>query len=142
MRNKHLHEIAKFAAGLVAADFFFGVWFSQQHIKSMVFFGTTITQDMVLPWLIFDAAVFLILVHYAWNVGTIPHVRERAYRFIAGVVFTIVAAAHLWRIFTQADLVIMGWDVPLWLSWGGVAVATYLAYTSFLLAARLKKGRA
>lgn len=141
MRTRSLHEIAKLAAGLVAADFFWGLWFSQQHVKSMMFFGTTITQDMVLPWLIFDIAVFLILVHYAWNIGSIPHVRERAYMIVAGAIFTVVAVAHLWRIFAQGDLVIMGWTAPLWLSWIGVAVATYLAYTSFHFAARLRKNR-
>ncbi|MDO8548083.1 MAG: hypothetical protein Q7R71_00195 [bacterium] len=141
MRNNGLHEVAKFAAGLVAADFFWLLWFSQQHVKSAVFFGATVTQDMVLPMMIFDIAVFILLVHYAWNVGTIPHLRERGYMLIAGAIFTVVAAAHVWRIFANADLVIMDWTAPLWLSWIGVAVAAYLAYTSFHLAARLRKNR-
>jgi hypothetical protein len=141
MRNNSLHEIAKFAAGLVAADFFWLVWFSQQHVKSAVFFGATMTQDMVLPSIIFDIAVFLMLTHYAWNIGTIPHLRERAYMLVAGTIFTIVAAGHIWRIFTQADLTIMDWTAPLWLSWIGVAVAIYLAYSSFYFSARLKKNR-
>lgn len=141
MRNNSLHEVAKFAAGLVAADFFWLLWFSQQHVKSAVFFGATITQDMVLPSIIFDIAVFLMLTHYAWNIGTIPHMRERAYMLVAGAIFTIVAAGHLWRIFTQADLTILDWTAPLWLSWIGVAVAVYLAYTSFYFSARLKKNR-
>lgn len=142
MRKNSLHEIAKFAAGLVAADFFWLLWFSQQHVKSAVFFGATVTQDLVLPGIVFDIAVFIILVHYAWNIGTIPHLRERAYMTLAGAVFTVVAAAHLYRIFANADINIMGWEAPLWLSWIGVAVATYLAYSSFYFSARLKKNRA
>jgi len=141
MRNRSLHEVAKFAAGLVAADFFWVLWFSQQHLKSAMFFGATMTQDMVLPTMLFDIAVFLLLVHYAWNVGTIPHMRERGYMLVAGAIFTVVAAAHLYRIFTSADLVIGDWTAPLWLSWIGIAVAAYLAYSSFHFAARLKKGR-
>lgn len=141
MRTNTLQEVAKFAAGLVAADFFWLLWFSQQHVRSAMFFGATVSQDMVLPGMIFDIAVFILLVHYSWNVGRIPHMRERGYMLVAGAIFTVVAAAHLWRIFTQADLTIMGWTAPLWLSWIGVAVATYLAYTSFHLAARLRKNR-
>ena len=75
MRNRSLHELAKFAAGLIAADFFWLLWFSQQNVRSTQFFGTTITQDMVWPSIIFDVAVFLILTHYAWNVGRIPQMR-------------------------------------------------------------------
>lgn len=138
MKNSSLHEVAKFAAGLVAADFLWLLWFSQQHLHSIAFFGMTVTSDMLLPNLIFDLALFIMLVHYAWHVGKIPAMRERSYVFIAGVIFTIVAIAHLWRIFTGADLMLGDWDVPVWLSWFGVAATTYLAYMSFHLAARIK----
>ena len=138
MKNSSLHEIAKFAAGLVAADFLWLLWFSQQHLSSIAFFGMSVTSAMLLPNLIFDLALFIILVHYAWHVGKIPAVRERSYIFIVGVIFTLVAVAHFWRIFTGADLMLGDWDAPVWLSWFGVAVTTYLAYMSFHLAARMK----
>ncbi len=138
MRNRSLHEVAKFAAGLVAADFLWLLWFSQQHIKSIQFFGMSVTSDMILPNLIFDIALFIILVHYAWHVGKIPAMRERSYIFLAGCIFALVAIMHIWRIFTGADLVIGEWDAPVWLSWFGVSVTTYLAYMSFHLAARMK----
>jgi len=142
MRYNPLQELAKLAAGLAAADFFWLVWFSQSGLRSSSFFGMTMTQDMVLPAMIFEVAVFLILVHYGWNVGRIPQMRERTYMLVVGVVFTIVAVAHLFRIFTGSDLVIFDWDVPLWLSWFGVIVATYLAYASFhMLAKAPRKGR-
>ena len=131
MRNHPLQEVAKIAAGLIAADFFWLVWFAQSHLRTANFFGMTVTQDLLLPAMIFDIAVFIILVHYAWNIGKIPVMRERSYVLVAGAIFVIVALAHLWRIFTGADLIIMNWDVPVWLSWFGVAVACYLAYASF-----------
>jgi hypothetical protein len=98
----------------------------------------SVTSDMLLPSLIFDIALFLILVHYAWHVGKIPAMRERSYVFFVGCLFTLVAVIHLWRVFTGADLMIGEWDTPVWLSWFGVAVTAYLAYMSFHLAARMK----
>jgi hypothetical protein len=58
---------------------------------------------------------------------------------VVGVIFTIVALAHLWRLFASADLMIMGWAVPLWLSWFGVAITAYMAYASFRFALRIRK---
>lgn len=139
MRYHPLQEVAKLGAGLIAADFFWLLWFSQSNLRSASFFGMTATQDIVWPAIIFDIAVFLMLVHYGWNIGRIPQMRERTYVLVAGVIFTIVAAAHLYRLFTGADFVVMGWDAPLWLSWLGVAVATYLAYASFHFLGRMKK---
>ncbi|NCN52661.1 hypothetical protein GW943_02520 [Candidatus Parcubacteria bacterium] len=139
MRHKTLHEIAKFCAGLVAADFIILVWMANAGILPIEFLGRMFTVDILLPGLVFDAALFLILVHYGWNIGKIPALRERTYLFIAGIVFAIVAIAHLFRIFVGADLIIGGWDAPLWLSWLGTAVTTYLAYMSLRLALRMKK---
>ena len=139
MKRTSLHEIAKFAAGLVAADFLWLLWFSQQKIASITFMGATFTHGVVGPGLIFDIALFLMLVHYGWNIGKIPSPREHTYVLVAGCLFTVIAIAHLWRIFAGVDLVIAGWDAPIWLSWLGVAVTTYLAYASFHFALRLKK---
>jgi hypothetical protein len=138
MKNSSLHEVAKFAAGIVAADFLWLLWFSQQHLHSINFFGMSVTSEMLLPNLIFDIALFIMLVHYAWHVGKIPAMRERSYIFLAGCIFTLVAIMHIWRIFTGADLQLGDWDAPVWLSWFGVAVTTYLAYMSFNLVGRIK----
>ena len=138
MRNHPLQEVAKLAAGLIAADFLWLVWFAQSGLHWASFFGMTMTQDLLLPAMIFDIAAFIILVHYGWNIGKIPLVRERTYVLLAGAIFVIVALAHLWRIFTGADLIIMNWDVPVWLSWFGIAVAAYLAYASFHFATMME----
>ena len=138
MKNSSLHEVAKFAAGVVAADFLWLLWFSQLHLKSIAFFGMSVTSDMLLPNLIFDIALFIILVHYAWHVGKIPAMRERSYIFLAGCIFSFVAIMHFWRIFSGADLQLGDWDAPVWLSGFGLAVSTYLAYMSFHIVTRLK----
>ncbi len=138
MNKASLQEVAKFAAGVVAADFFWLLWFSQQHLKSVAFFGMTVTSEMLLPNLIFDIALFIILVHYAWHVGKIPAMRERSYIFLVGCIFSFVAIVHFWRIFSGADLILGDFDAPVWLSWFGLAVTTYLAYMSFHLVARMK----
>jgi len=138
MKNHSLQEVAKFAAGVVAADFLWLLWFSQQHLHSIQFFGMSVTSEMLLPNLIFDIAMFLILVHYAWHVGKIPAMRERSYIFLAGCIFSLVTVMHLWRVFSGADLMIGDWAAPIWMSWFGVAIAAYLSYMSFHLAARIK----
>jgi hypothetical protein len=100
--------------------------------------GFTFTQGIVWPTLVFDAALILILIHYGWNIGKIPALRERTYLLVAGIIFTVVALAHLVRVFFAIDLSIMDYEVPLWLSWIGTVVVTYLAYMSFRLALRMK----
>ena len=122
-----MHELAKFASGLVAGDFIANAWIAYMGYYPIIFMGWTFTEDIVLPTLVFDAALFLILVHYGWNIGKMPALRERTYLMVTGVVFTVVAAAHLARVFFNLDLSIMDWQVPLWLSWIGTAVVSYLA---------------
>ena len=65
--------------------------------------------------------------------------KERMYLSAAGIIFTVVAGGHLLRILYSGDVIIFGWVVPFFLSWIGVVVATYLAYSSFHLAARMKR---
>lgn len=139
MSHKTLHELAKFGSGLVAGDFIANAWIAYMGYYPIEFLGWTFTSDIVLPTLVFDAALFLILVHYGWHIGKIPALRERSYLLIAGIIFGIVAAAHLMRVFFQADLVIMDWMVPQWISWVGTIVVAYLAYMSFRLAVQMKR---
>jgi len=142
MTRYNLQEAAKFIAGVVAADFFWLLWFSQLGVFPVQFYGLSLTPDMVLPALVFDVAIFIILVHYGWNIGKIPAVRERGYLLIAGTIFSLVSLVHIWRLFNSVDIVIDGWEVPLWLSWFAVMITTYLAYTSFHFAMRMKVAKA
>lgn len=138
MNRKRLQEIAKFGAGLVLGDFVALLWIANADLLPVEFLGRMITMDLLVPGLIFDAALFFILVHYGWHIGKIPALRERGYFLVAGSVFALVSVAHLARVFANADLVIADWTLPIWLSWVGIAVTAYLAYMSFRLAVRMK----
>jgi hypothetical protein len=131
MTHRTLREAAKFFAGVVAAEALTLLWLWSNNLFPVSMWGATWTADVVMPSVVFDIAVILILVHYGWNLGRIPRPKERNYLMVAGCIFTLVAFAHLLRIFTGTDLVLLGWAAPLWLSWLGVIVATYLAYASF-----------
>lgn len=138
MNKRQLQEVAKFLAGVVAADIITMMWAASVGLLPLQAFGVTITGDILFPAFVFDLALLIVLVHYGWHIGKIPLMRERAYMLVVGVVFTIVALAHISRLLSQADIAVMGWSVPLWLSWVGVCVTTYLAYASFRFAARFK----
>lgn len=139
IKHHTLHEIAKFGAGLVAGDFLAGVWLWSNDMFPISFLGIEMTSDMLLPWLVFDAALFIILVHYGWHYGKTPRLTERTYLLVAGVIFGVVAFAHLAHIFLGSDVVLLGWTVPIWISWIGTAIATYLSYMSITLALKMKR---
>jgi hypothetical protein len=88
--------------------------------------------------MIFDIAVFIVLVHYGWHIGKIPRPNERNYMVIAGIIFTLIAAVHVVRLFLNVNVAIGGWEAPIWLSWVGVLVSIYLAYASFVFAGKLR----
>ena len=135
MSHRTLRDISKFLAGLVLGDFIGLAWFAVQGLFPMDFLGITWTSTVILPGLLFDAGLFFILIHYGWNLGKIPVVRERTYLIIAGIIFAVVAVAHLLRLFTYGiAITVLGWSVPIWVSWIGIIVAVYLTYMSFRLA--------
>jgi len=130
--------MAKFGAGLIAADFITMWWLSMQHTLPKVFLGLSITSDMLVPAMVVDIFILLILVHYGWNIGRIPQIKERMYLTAAGAIFTVILLGHLAHVLYSGDISILGWDVPVFLSWLGVLVAGYLAYASFHFAMRMK----
>jgi hypothetical protein len=56
---------------------------------------------------------------------------QRAFNLAAGTLFLIVTLLHALRLFFGWHAAIGGWIVPMWVSWVGVAVAGFLAYTAF-----------
>lgn len=136
MKRAWLHEAAKFCAGLVTADFFTHWWLLTSGAAPGSFLGVPMTRDMLSTGMVVDLFLLIILVHYAWHVGKLPRVKERMYFVAAGAIFTVVGVGHLLRVFTGAEVVIMGWNVPIFLSWMGILVTSYLAYASFHLASR------
>jgi hypothetical protein len=135
MKRQWLHDLSKFGAGLVAADFLMLWWIGSHGYVPQMFLG--LSSSLSSTAMIVDVFLFLMLVHYGWNIGKMPQMKERMYLVVAGAIFTVVAAGHLLRLATSADVTVLGWDVPVFLSWIGVAIATYLAYASFHFAARI-----
>jgi len=131
--NQKLHEIAKFLSGLILGDFICLWWLSAGGYLPMSIIGITWTQSIVAPGLVFDAVLFIILVHYGWHIGKTPKLNNRTYFSVVGTILGLVALLHLFRLFTGVNIIIAGWQVPLWLSWVGTIVAAYLSYMSFRL---------
>lgn len=53
---------------------------------------------------------------------------------LTGTIFSVIGLLHLFRLFTGWQIVLVGWTVPLWISFFGVIIAWYLAYNAFTLA--------
>jgi hypothetical protein len=58
------------------------------------------------------------------------------FTLLAGVIFAIVALAHLLRVFMGWPIVIDNWTVPMWLSWIALVFAGGLSYFGFGLVSR------
>src|SRR5262249_47692669 len=55
---------------------------------------------------------------------------------VTGVIFAVVALAHLLRIVMGWPVVVGDWAVPMWVSWVGFVVAGGLCYVATSLAMR------
>ncbi len=63
--------------------------------------------------------------------------KDKQYYTIASIVFTVVAIAHLGRIFFMLEATIGGYSIPLWVSGMAVLLAGYLATRGFMAARKL-----
>ena len=61
---------------------------------------------------------------------------QKMFVVLAGVIFAIVALAHLLRIFMGWTIVIDNWTVPMWLSWIALVIAGGLSYFGLSLISR------
>ena len=138
MKNRHintLRELSKFAAGLIAADFFTGAWLYFSDMLPMDFLGLSISPEGAIFWMIFDVLIFLLLVHYAWHtVIPSPSIHQKNFYKLVGTLLGIVAILHLLRLIFGVEIQIGSWSAPLWLSWIGTIVTGYLSYASFKFA--------
>jgi uncharacterized protein YacL len=66
------------------------------------------------------------------------HMNKHAYFLISGLVFGIVAAAHLLRIINQLPVVVGTWVIPMAGSVIGLIVAGILSYCGFTLMCKEK----
>jgi hypothetical protein len=58
---------------------------------------------------------------------------QKTYVMVTAVVFFIIALFHLARIFTGWEASVALWVVPQWISWAGLVVTGFLAYSGFTL---------
>ena len=56
---------------------------------------------------------------------------KNTFSSLAGAIFLIVAIAHVLRLAFKWEVIVGGWQVPLWLSAVAALVAAYLAYEGF-----------
>jgi len=138
MKKNTLHELAKVGVGLVLCDFLYMIWSIGQNTLPVNVIGMQLDGTLIAPAIIFDIALLLILVHYGWNIGKTPRLRAHAYLLTIGIILTVIAIAHLVRIFTGSDFILLNWAVPLWVSGIGAVVAAYLAYMSFTLSMKIR----
>jgi hypothetical protein len=61
---------------------------------------------------------------------------QKTFTLLAGVIFAIVALAHLLRIFMGWPIVIDNWTAPMWLSWIALVIAGVLSYFGLTLGSR------
>jgi hypothetical protein len=65
---------------------------------------------------------------------------DHAYALIAGIVFLLVAIAHLLRIILGTPVVVQGVSIPMWASAIALVVTAFLSYEGFRFARRTPKG--
>ncbi|HEU5114361.1 MAG TPA: hypothetical protein VFT82_01185 [Candidatus Paceibacterota bacterium] len=130
-----LRELAKFASGLVAADFIVGAWLRGSNMPPVTILWTAWTPSLVSWWMVFDVLLFAVLVHYAWRAEIhSPSISHKTYFVIVGLITGAVSVIHLVRIITGFGAVVNNWAVPLWVSWIGFLVTAFVSYASFRFA--------
>lgn len=134
-----LRELAKVGVGLFIADLFSVLWLGSAGFFPLTVLGVTWTMEAILPIALFDVAVILILIHVGWRTKLpVRSPSERKLLMLAGFVFLVVTVVHLLRLALAWNLALGAFEVPLWLSWLGVAIAGYLSYSCFHFALRTK----
>lgn len=58
---------------------------------------------------------------------------HRTFALVAGMMFSVVALAHVVRAALGWPATIAGWAAPMWVSWLGAVVTGYLAYQGLRL---------
>lgn len=49
---------------------------------------------------------------------------------VIAVIFFLIAALHVLRIFLGWEAIIGGWVVPMWLSWGALVASIFLVWSA------------
>lgn len=65
---------------------------------------------------------------------------QKTFSMTAGVVFSLIALAHIFRVAFQVEWVLQGVTVPMWASWVALFIAGFLAYEGFRVGAKSPSG--
>ena len=57
---------------------------------------------------------------------------------LVGTIFAVIGSLHLLRLLLGWQIILVGWEVPVWISALGVIVAWFIAYNAFTLAGKIK----
>jgi len=63
---------------------------------------------------------------------------DHAYALIAGIIFFLIALAHLLRMALGTPVVVQGLSIPMWASATALVVTAFLSYEGFHFARRSK----
>jgi anti-sigma B factor antagonist len=81
-----------------------------------------------------DEAVAAFRKQVAWgNLLGKVEMTQRTFSLVTGVLFFLIALLHAVRLLRGWQVTIEGAVVPIWISWIGLAIASFLAYQGFLL---------
>lgn len=135
MKTSTLREVSKFASGLVAADFFGAAWLYTSDLLPLEIWGINVTSELAVTGMVFDAVLFLLLVHYAWHAEIpSPSIKKRNFFYLVGLLLGIVSIMHLLRLIFGLEVTIGAWNAPHWLSWLGTILTGYISYASWKFA--------
>lgn len=56
---------------------------------------------------------------------------SRPFTTFAAIIFAIIALAHLYRLFTNFQIILGSHTIPIWFSYAGVLIPGVLAYMLF-----------
>lgn len=129
-----LREASKFLAGLIAADFIFGLWVLINGSYPFTFSGITFSTSAVYSWMAVDLFLFLFLVHYAWHAHLPGRHPRKSFLRLAGWVFAVVSVAHFLRLFFALPFIVGTLHVPYWTNLLATIVTAFLSWTSFSFA--------
>jgi len=55
---------------------------------------------------------------------------QKTFNIVVGIIFSAVFALHVLRLVNQWIVSIGAFEIPLWVSWVGIAVSGFLAFTA------------
>jgi hypothetical protein len=61
---------------------------------------------------------------------------KNTFALLAGTIFLIVAVAHALRLVFKWEVIVAGWQVPMWVSAVAIVAAGYLAFEGFQMRKR------